>query len=128
MSSLSFRLLQNFISGGLFIAIVSYVATYLNPVAGAILWSYPFSLLPTLYFMKGAGKSNIQISKFTLVGTFAIILEIIGTYFLAHYIAKDNKDPNALTKSIAKSIGIWLIVGLLYYHVVYYFKIQDKFL
>ena len=128
MSSLSIRLLQNFLSGGLFIAIVSYVATYMNPVAGAILWSYPFSLLPTLYFMKGSGQSNIQISKFTLIGTFAILLEIIGTYCLAYFMANYKDDPHALTKSIIKSVGIWLIVGLLYYKAVYYFKLQDKFL
>jgi hypothetical protein len=121
-------LLQNFIFGGGFIALVSYVGTYLNPVEGAILWSYPFSLLPTLYFMKNAGKSSDYITKFTIVGTFAIILEAVATFALAYFMKTNKSSADFLNIAILKSIGLWLVLGLIYYKAVYYFNIQKKFM
>ena len=57
MNKIVSDLFQNFLFGGAFIALVSYVGTYLNPVGGAVLWAYPFSLLPTLIFMRISGKN-----------------------------------------------------------------------
>jgi len=122
------NLLQNFIFGGSMIATVSYVATYLGPVEGAILWAYPFSLLPTLYFMKKAGKKNAYISNFALIGTFAIILEVISTFALAMFLKECKLVVNCLYLSILKSVGIWAISGFIYYKTIYYFDLQKKFM
>ena len=128
MNKIFRNLLQNFIFGGSFIALVSYISTYLNPVAGAILWSYPFSLLPTLYFMKNAGKNSTYIAKFALVGTFAIALEAIATFALAEFIKKNKDSPHFLSLAVLKSIVIWTLLGFIYYKGVYYFNIQKKFM
>ncbi|ANS04284.1 hypothetical protein [uncultured Mediterranean phage] len=122
------NLLQNFILGGSMIASVSYVATYLGPVEGAILWAYPFSLLPTLYFMKKSGKKNAYIGNFALIGTFAIILEIISTFALARFLKECKLVTNCLSFAILKSIGVWAIAGMIYYKFIYYFGLQNKFM
>ena len=128
MNKIVSDLLQNFLFGGAFIALVSYVGTYLNPVGGAVLWAYPFSLLPTLIFMRMSGKDSTYIGRFTLVGTFAIMIEAVSTLALAYFI-KENKDsPYFLYIAIAKSVLIWFIVGSLYYKGVYFFNIQKKFM
>jgi hypothetical protein len=125
---IAMSLFRNFIFGGLFIAVVSYVGTYLNPVLGAILWSYPFSLLPTLFFMHWAGKRREYIARFVLVSTFAIILEAISTFGLARFLHHDHHGANFLTNSILKSIVVWSFAGLVYYKLVYYFNLQKKFI
>ena len=125
--SLIFDLLNNFIVGGALIVLVSYVGTFVDPVGGAILWSYPFSLIPSLYFMKRQGKDRNYVGNFTMVGTFVIILEFIATFALAKLI-KDSKSSDYLTISIMKSAGIWLIVGLLYYKLTYRYNLEGKFM
>ena len=66
MTSLLYELFQNFILGGLITATISYIGTYMDPLLGAIWWSFPISLIPTIYFMKDTGKSNKFIAKFTI--------------------------------------------------------------
>ena len=128
MNKVVFDLIQNFIFGGAFIALVSYVGTYLNPVGGAVLWAYPFSLLPTLIFMKMSGKDSTYIGRFALVGTFAIMIEAISTFFLAYFIKQNKDSPYFLYIAIAKSILVWAVVGTIYYKAVYFFNIQKKFM
>ena len=107
MNKVVSSLLQNFLFGGAFIALVSYVGTYLNPVGGAVLWAYPFSLLPTLIFMQMSGKDSKYIGRFTLVGTFAIMIEAVSTFALAYFIKENKASPNFLYIAIAKSILVW---------------------
>jgi len=68
------KLLINFLLGGTIVASVSYIATFMNPVLASIWWSFPLSIIPSMYFMKQNGKSNQYISKFLLSTTFALIL------------------------------------------------------
>jgi len=54
----------NFLVGGGVVASVSAMATWMSPVAGAIWWSFPFTLIPSIYFMHSFGKSNQAIGEF----------------------------------------------------------------
>jgi len=128
MNKLAIDLLQDFFFGGAVIALVSYVGTFLNPVGGAVLWAYPFSLLPTLVFMRMLGKSSAYIGRFTLVGTFAIMIEAVSTFALAYFIRQDDKSSHFLATAIAKSLAVWAVFGLLYYKGVYYLGLQKKFM
>lgn len=55
-------LFRSFVIGGLVISSTSYIATFMSPLLGAIWWSYPFSVVPTVIYMKQNGKSNEDIS------------------------------------------------------------------
>ena len=100
MPSVVVQLAQNFIVGGLIVSSISYLGTYLNPVAAAIFWSYPMSILPSIYFMKNNGKSNGYISKFLFSTTFALVLLVLCTYAMSHYLG-----------AAPASSGIWLPIG-----------------
>ena len=78
--------------------------------------------------MKNAGKSSDYITKFTIVGTFAIILEAVATFALAYFMKTNKSSADFLNIAILKSIGLWLVLGLIYYKAVYYFNIQKKFM
>jgi len=124
MNSLFYDLLQNFILGGLITASISYIGTYLDPLLGAIWWSFPISLIPTIYFMKESGKSNKFIAKFTISTTYALILLFISCGFMAYYL----NHANDILLPISKSIVVWSIASLIFYYSIKHFKLDDKFL
>ena len=124
MNSLVYDLLQNFVLGGLITASISYLGTYLDSLLGAIWWSFPISLIPTIYFMKESGKSNKFIAKFTLSTSYALILLFISCFFMSYYLKKSN----GIFIPIGKSVIVWLIASIIFYYGIKHFKLDDKFL
>lgn len=112
-NTLTAQLFRNFMIGGTIIASVSFLATFINPLIASIWWSYPISILPSIYFMKANGKTNEYISKFLLSTTFAMALLLGCTYLLSHYI-KNNKSKE-LTMPILQSSGWWVIGSAIFY-------------
>ena len=112
-NTLTAQIFRNFLIGGTIIASVSYLATFVNPLIASIWWSYPISILPSIYFMKANGKTNEHISKFLLSTTFALFLLLGCTYFLSYYV-KNSKSKD-LTMPILKSTGWWVIGSLIFY-------------
>ena len=109
-NSISAQVFRNFMIGGTIIASVSYLATFLNPLIASIWWSYPISILPSIYFMKANGKTNEYISKFLLSTTFALILLLGCTYAMSYYI---KRSPDLFT-GILKSTGWWAIGSVIF--------------
>lgn len=103
----------NFLLGGTIIATVSYLATFVSPLIAAIVWSYPFSILPTVYFMKRQSKSNNQISKFLFGTSFALIILLITTIALAYFLKHDTSDTGF--SSIMKAMCVWAVGSSLFY-------------
>lgn len=125
ISSLFYSLLQNFIIGGLIVASISYIGTELDPLLGAIWWSFPISIIPTLFFMQKHGKTNQYIAKFTLSTTYALVLLVISTAVLSYYIKQSKTD---LIKPIIKTTGIWLVASVIFFYTIKYFNLENKFL
>ena len=124
MKSLINDLFQNFLLGGLITASISYLGTYLDPLLGAIWWSFPISLIPTIYFMQQSGKKNNFISKFTYSTTYAISLLVISCWFLGYYLSKEK----GILIPILKSTFIWLICSIIFYYTVKHYNLEDKFM
>jgi len=124
-SNVMYSVLQNFVLGGTIIASVSYLATFMDPILGAIWWSFPISLLPTLYFMKHHGKSNKYIADFTVSTTYALILLVLSTGCLAYFI-KNTKD--SITMPVIKTTGVWLVASVVFYFAVHTFKLDKYFM
>ena len=114
MSDVAFQLAQNFVLGGLIVASISYLGTFLNPVAAAIFWSYPISILPSIYFMKKNGKNNQYVSKFLYSTTLALVLLLLSTFAMGKFISKANNSDSILPP-IAKATGLWVIGSIIYY-------------
>ena len=122
MESLIYELFQNFILGGLITASISYIGTFMDPLLGAIWWSFPISLIPTIYFMKGTGKSNKFIAKFTISTTYALILLFISCGFMSYFFT--NHD--GILIPIIKATGVWFISSTIFYIVVKHFKLDSQ--
>ena len=118
------ELFKNFILGGLTIASVSYMATYLNPMIASIWWSYPISIIPVLYFMKQNGVNNSHISKFMLGITVVSSLTVICCYLLSFYI-KNTKE--GITSPIIKASLFWIISSALFFFIVKYYGKESYF-
>ena len=124
MNTLLYELFQNFIMGGLITASISYIGTYMDPLLGAIWWSFPISLIPTIYFMKDTGKSNKFIAQFTISTTYSLVLLFISCFFMGHYL--NTSDDIAIP--IIKAIGVWFIASVIFYTVIKRFKLDTKFI
>ena len=110
--------------GGAIVASISYIGTYMDPLLGAIWWSFPISLLPTLYFMKKNNKSNKYIAKFTLSTTFALVLLLLSCFCLSYFINRDS----GLLMPVLKSAMIWLVASIIFYFSVKDLDLEKKFL
>jgi len=125
MTAVLHSLIQNFIIGGSIIASISYLGTFVDPLIGAIWWSFPISLLPTLFFMQKHGKDNKYIAKFTVSTTYALVLLVLSTALLSYYI-KNSKT--SLWIPILKTSGMWLVASVIFFGIVKHFKLADKFM
>tara|TARA_B110000483_G_scaffold243427_1_gene333192 strand:- start:7199 stop:7573 length:375 start_codon:yes stop_codon:yes gene_type:complete len=124
MNSLLYELMQNFILGGLITVSISYLGTFLDPLTGAIWWSFPLSLLPTIYFMKKMGKQNKYISSFVISTCYSLILLFISCWFMSYFL----KNSDSIAFPIFKAIVIWLVSSIIFYNVIKYYKLEDKFI
>tara|TARA_B110001450_G_C17579591_1_gene464341 strand:- start:210 stop:593 length:384 start_codon:yes stop_codon:yes gene_type:complete len=117
MSNLLYYLIQNFFVGGLVIASVSYISTFLSPLLGAIWWSFPITLIPSMYFMHVNSKNNKHIAKF-IMGTFiGYILLLISSISFIYYLHKYNNSNNILYP-IVFTFFIWLFFSLILYCII----------
>lgn len=111
-------LLTNFLVGGTVVATVSAFANYLSPLAGAIWWSFPLSILPTVYFLRAHGKSNHYVSSFLLSTTFAIVLLVATTLILSYYFGQLSPNDPGWWVVVLKTVGWWVVMSGVFYGVV----------
>ena len=116
----------NFALGGAAVAATSYLGTFLSPLAGAIFWAYPITILPTIFFMRQQKKSNSTISKFLLGTTFALILLMGVTYLLSYTIARASPAESLWIPVLKSTVG-FLIGGALYYLIIKLFGLGKYF-
>ena len=118
------QLFKNFVLGGLTIASVSYMATFLNPMIASIWWSYPISIIPVLYFMKQNGVNNSHMSRFMLGITVVSALTVISCYLLSYFI-KNSKD--GISMPIIKASVWWILSSAIFYFLVKFFGKESYF-
>lgn len=121
------NIIQNFILGGAAVAFTSYLGTFLNPLAGAIFWAYPITILPTIFFMKKQNKPNKYISKFLFSTTFALIL-LMGVTLLLSYLIGHAPVGQSLWVSVRKSIYGFLIGAISYYVIIKVLNLEKYFM
>ena len=124
MSTIAYDVLKNFIVGGMMTAGISYMGTYVDSLTGAILWSIPVSIIPTIYFMRESGKSSVYISRFVYTTTFALLLLVLSCGILAYYIKKDDD----IVMPIVKATMVWVFASSLFFYVVKRYKLESKFI
>lgn len=118
------NLIQNFFVGGVITVAISYVGTFLDPVLAAILWSFPVSILPSMYYMYISGKGNKFLAKFSTTTTFALVVLFFTTMAMGHFY---RTTPEGFWIPILKTVGIWIGLSVVYYFIIKYFHLEKKF-
>lgn len=127
---MNINLIINFLIGGITVSGTSYLGTFLSPVHGAIFWSYPFTIIPTIYFMKLSNKENEYISHFIISSALAFIILISTLIFMSNVIKDTNDNENIIIPIIYSTI-FWIVISIIFFYVyIYFFKniINKKYL
>ena len=105
----------NFATGGAVVASVSVLATWLSPVLAAIWWSFPFTIIPSIYFMRAHDRSNQAVATFLRSTTVALGLLLVATYAMSYFFrALPPHDP-AWWVAVAKGTGVWFACAVVFY-------------
>ena len=117
------NLMYNFIIGGLITASLSYIGTYFNPLIAAILWAYPVSLIPVMYYMYYNGKSLKYVGKFAIISTYALIILFLTLMCLGYFL----KSSKTFWGPVGKSIIVWILLSVIYFYIIKFFNLENKF-
>ena len=116
-AGVAYGVLKSFLMGGTITAIISILTMYLSPLVSAIIWAYPVTLIPTIFFMKSQGKGNTTIAKFLLSATFALVV-LMATTFMLSYDIEHASFSESLLIPVAESTVGFVVGGLIYYVIV----------
>ena len=120
--------LINFLVGGTVVATVSVFATWMSPIAGAIWWSFPLSIIPSIYFLRYHGKSNQYVSVFLRSTTYAISLLVLATLIMSYYFSKLKPYDEKWSIAIFKTVGWWIFLSSIFYFIVNKFNWDKWFI
>ena len=120
-------IMQNFCIGGACVATTSYLGTFFSPLAGAIFWAYPITLIPSIFFMKQQNRSKKFISKFLFSTTFALIL-LMGITFLLSYTISNSSEDESLWVAIGTSTIGFILGAITYYLIIKALHLEKYFI
>lgn len=120
-------LIMNFLLGGFIVAGTSWLGAYASPLAAAIFWAYPFSLFPSLFYLKDKGKPNSYISKFLFSNVWGLVLQAL-ILFLLHIFVNLTPNKDSLWNPIGKASIGYIIGALIYVGIVEFFGLQKYFM
>lgn len=120
-------ILLNFILGGISVAGTSVLGNYMNPLAGAIFWAYPITIIPSLFFMRESGKENEYLAKFLFSTTFGLILLGATTIAMSYFIKHETTEISLWTP-IGKGSLVYGGAAALFYLIVEYCGLSHYFM
>ena len=116
-------ILLNFILGGFAVAVTSILGNYMNPLAGAIFWSYPITIIPSLFFMREHGKNDAYLSKFLISTTFGLAILGITTIAISKFI-----NSNSIWVAIGKGTLVYLLAAILFFIIIKFAGLEHYFM
>ena len=120
-------ILLNFVLGGISVAGTSVLGNYMNPLAGAIFWAYPITIIPSLFFMRENEKDNEYLAKFLFSTTFGLILLGATTIAMSYFIRHETKEISLWTP-IGKGSLVYGGAAALFYLIVKYCGLSHYFM
>lgn len=106
-----------FITGGLIVSGTTYLTQFVSPKVAAIFWAFPFSLLPTIFFLWKGGEKIEKIKKYvtdTIPGMAVLLCFILGYVFSTklEFIQKSKYGP---LYSLIGAVLLWSIAAFIMY-------------
>lgn len=117
-------IIENFIVGGVMTAGISYLGTYIDSLTAAILWTFPVSIIPTIYFMRQSGRTSSYIATFVYSTAYSLLLLFASCWIMAYYIKKDND----IVAPVIKASLLWLVASGIFYYLVKRYKLESRFM
>jgi Protein of unknown function (DUF3147) len=105
--------LEVFIIGGITVLSVTYVTEQIDDTYGAIIWAFPFTLIPSIYYLRKDGKSKEFISNFLLRTSLSLIILFITTISLSKFI----HHRRHLGISIMYAVIIYFIISAIFLYI-----------
>jgi hypothetical protein len=106
------KFITRFIVGGFIVVSTDYVAEQIGPTLGALWWAFPFTLLPTMYFMHQNGQKKGFIASFIYTAAWANILLMFVLFSLSYFL----RTGNNFYFDIGKGVLVWITGALLVYY------------
>ena len=101
-----------FLFGGLMVILVSLISENVSNTIAALLWAFPFTIIPTLYYFHLQNKSSKHILDFLWKIIFSVLFLSLNILIL-YYI---YKITNKLIFSIIFASFIYIFLSLIYIH------------
>jgi len=93
---------KEFMIGGTFVAVISGLGNYVDPLLAGLIAGIPIGL-PSTIFINGKLKSKEYVTNLTITSALLLAVTLLFYYI---YIKKDIEKK----KSIAIAMGIWIII------------------
>ena len=104
------NLLITFLFGGFVVVSVSLISDYVSNSIAALLWAFPFTIIPTIYYFYLEKKSFSHISDFLWKTIYSIIFLFINILFL-YYVYNYSKK---ILFSLTMVCLFYLIISFIY--------------
>ena len=105
-------LINTFLGSGITSTLVAYIVQYFDPTIGALIWTFPFTLIIPIYFYKKSGKTNEFISKYLYTQTYTLPILLIFLLSFSYFMSKSKDD---MFVPLFKSFIVWLIVCIVFF-------------
>lgn len=105
--------LEVFIVGGLTVLSVTYITDQIDDMYASIIWAFPFTLIPSIYYLRKDGKSKEFISQFLVKAAASLIILFITILSLSKFIHVHRH----LSISIAYAIVVYLFISAIFLYI-----------
>ena len=111
------ELIISFITGGVMVSAVTFIAKYTSEELGSIIWAAPITLVPSIILLWYNKLENIKIINFVTRTIPYLTLTFLWIIFFKLIIKKyDMKDKYCVIKCVIICSIIWILLALILYN------------
>ena len=111
-------LLIQFITGGTLVAATTFLVQYVNTTMAAIVWAFPFSLIPTIFFLWQANEPIQKITSYvfsTTTSLIALLMFIVSFSVVSKHVPSIKNHKNGPLLALAVAFMFWMVGAYLMY-------------
>ena len=112
------NLILQFVTGGTLVAATTFLVQYVSTTMAAIVWAFPFSLIPTIFFLWQANEPIQKITSYvfsTTTSLIALFLFIISFSVISKHVPSIKNSKNGALWALAIAFIFWSIGAYIMY-------------
>lgn len=111
------KLVILFLIGGFDLISVVIFGKYFSPLTAAIFWAIPFTIIPSVLFLKHEGRDHAYLAKYLRSSTFTLILMFI-TILCVAFVIERLDNTSSVWLAFAAGAIIFILGSAAFYGVV----------